>query len=217
MFVALDVETANRNGGSICQIGIVAFENGAIVDEWQTLVNPRARFDAGNVRVHGIRPADVADAPTFRQIAGEIHERTTGQIVVAHNASFDRSCLRYAHKDARLAEPDARWLCTVRVARRAWADELDRFGLKVVASHLGLRFQHHDALEDARACGQVLQAACELTGLDPEAWLTRVGRPVREGSRVPRTGPPARGIAGGGRRRGSISERALASRFGSVR
>ena len=209
MFVALDVETANRNGGSICQIGIVTFEHGRIVDEWQTLVNPRARFDAGNIRVHGIRPQDVDDAPTFRQIAGEIHERTTGQIVVAHNANFDRSCLRYAHGEARLMEPDARWLCTVRVARRAWAGELERFGLKVVAGHLGLRFQHHDALEDARACGQVLVAACERTGLCARDWLERVERPVRE--RPARTAPSVLSQADPG---GSISARALAGRFG---
>ena len=207
LFVALDVETANRRGGSICQIGIVTFERGRIVDEWQTLVNPCDRFDAGNIRVHGIKPCDVEGAPTFRQIAGEIHERTTGQIVVAHNSSFDRSCIRYAHGDARLREPDAKWLCTVRVARRAWADELDRFGLKVVAGHLGLEFRHHDALEDARACGNILVAACERSGLTPSQWLERVERPVPSSPR------PARPVP----RPGSISARAMAGRFGRAR
>ena len=212
LFVALDVETANRRGGSICQIGIVTFEGGRVVDEWQTLVNPRDRFDAGNIRVHGIRPNDVANAPTFREIAGEVHERTTGQIVVAHNCNFDRSCLRYAHEDARLREPDAKWLCTVRVARRAWAGELERFGLKVVAGHLALEFRHHDALEDARACGNILVAACERTGMSPADWLARVERSVREGA-----ARSARDIARSGTRTGSISQRALAGRFGSGR
>ena len=40
-FVAVDVETANSDRGSICQIGVVSVEQGQIVDEWQTLVDPR--------------------------------------------------------------------------------------------------------------------------------------------------------------------------------
>ena len=206
MFVALDVETANRDGASICQIGLVTFVDGEVVDEWQTLVNPRGRFHPGNVRVHGIRPNDVRDAPTFGAVAGEIHERTAGQIVVAHNAGFDRGCVAAACARERFAAPDARWLCTVRVARRAWADELPRFGLKVVAEHLGLAFRHHDALEDARTAGRILVAASERMGLTTREWLDRVERPVRCRAK-PRATPGHL----------SISERALASRFGTGR
>ena len=39
-FVAVDVETANADIASICQIGVVAFENGRVKESWQTLVNP---------------------------------------------------------------------------------------------------------------------------------------------------------------------------------
>ena len=43
-FVAIDVETANADFASICQVGIVRFEASAIVDEWQSLVNPEDYF-----------------------------------------------------------------------------------------------------------------------------------------------------------------------------
>jgi len=39
-FVAIDVETANSDMASICQIGIAKFENGILVEEWVSLVNP---------------------------------------------------------------------------------------------------------------------------------------------------------------------------------
>ena len=43
-FVAIDVETANADLASICQIGIVAFENGSVKESWQSLVNPEDYF-----------------------------------------------------------------------------------------------------------------------------------------------------------------------------
>jgi DNA polymerase-3 subunit epsilon len=39
-FVAVDVETANPDFASICQIGIARFEGGKLTEEWSTLVNP---------------------------------------------------------------------------------------------------------------------------------------------------------------------------------
>jgi DNA polymerase-3 subunit epsilon len=39
-FVAIDVETANPNMGSICQVGLARFVNGQLAEEWCTLVDP---------------------------------------------------------------------------------------------------------------------------------------------------------------------------------
>lgn len=66
-FVALDVETANPDMASICQIGIVHFEDGKVVDSWSSLVNPKDYFDDMNVSIHGIEERDVRDAPDFKQ------------------------------------------------------------------------------------------------------------------------------------------------------
>lgn len=67
-YLALDVETANADYSSICQIGIVHFKDGQIVDKWSTLVNPEAYFDPFNTSIHGITEKDVRDAPTFDTI-----------------------------------------------------------------------------------------------------------------------------------------------------
>ena len=53
-FVALDVETANPNMASICQIGVARFADGVLADEWKTYVDPQDYFDGMNVTVHGI-------------------------------------------------------------------------------------------------------------------------------------------------------------------
>ncbi len=53
-FLALDVETANADYSSICQIGIAEFENGKVINTWSSLINPESYFDPFNVSIHGI-------------------------------------------------------------------------------------------------------------------------------------------------------------------
>ena len=74
-FVAVDVETANADYSSICQIGIVGFEKGAVAWTWGAFINPLAEFDSKNVSVHGITEADAASAPTFADIHQDIRSR----------------------------------------------------------------------------------------------------------------------------------------------
>ena len=74
-FNAIDVETANADRASICQIGIVHVRAGVVVDEWRMLVNPEAWFDPWNVRIHGIRDADVKDSPAFSAVAPDLRSR----------------------------------------------------------------------------------------------------------------------------------------------
>lgn len=53
-FVAIDVETANADMASICQIGLARYEQGAITYEWKTSVDTESYFDGINIAVHGL-------------------------------------------------------------------------------------------------------------------------------------------------------------------
>lgn len=60
---------------------------------------------------------------------------------------------------------------------------------------IGYLFKHHDALEDAKASGQVLLAAIKTSGIDLDAWLNRIKQPIdpensSSGSAVSREGNP---------------------------
>lgn len=48
-FISLDVETANWNPGSICQIGIAFFIDGQAIKRWSTLINPEEEFNSYNI------------------------------------------------------------------------------------------------------------------------------------------------------------------------
>lgn len=177
-FVALDVETANPDMASICQVGIVHFEDGRPVDSWSSLVDPKDYFDGMNVAIHGIEEDDVRGAPDFKQASEEIKRRVSGQIVATHTA-FDRGAITQASAKHAVEPPECQWLNTASVARRAWPDVAQRgYGLSALAQRLGIEFKHHDAVEDARAAGLVLVRASAEMRLDLQGWLDRVRRPI---------------------------------------
>ena len=68
-FVAIDVETANSQRGSICSFGLAVVEDGKAVRTESLLTRPPGEldlFDTFNIGLHGITPAMVKDAPPLR-------------------------------------------------------------------------------------------------------------------------------------------------------
>jgi DNA polymerase-3 subunit epsilon len=199
-FVAVDVETANPDLASICQIGIVTFAGGVVVSSWQSLVNPKSYFDDMNVSIHGITHAMVQGEPTFAELSDTVRGLIGGKVVASHMA-FDRVAIHRAIEKVGVNQIECTWLDTARVARRAWASCAERgYGLRAVADHLGIQFRHHDAQEDARTAGEVLVRAIRESGLSLDDWLSRVERPIAGGdhrsSRVARDGNPDGPLAG---------------------
>ena len=177
-FVAIDVETANADMASICQVGIAKFSDGQLVEEWASLVDPGDYFDDINIAIHGITEEDVTGSPTFPEIRDQVARFLTAEICVCHT-HFDRVSLDQVSTKYRLEGINTVWLDSARVARRAWTDCAWRgYGLVKVCEKIGYKFRNHDALEDAKASGQILLAAIEATGLDLEGWLKRVKQPI---------------------------------------
>ena len=185
-FNAIDVETANADRATICQIGIAHVRDGEIVDRWQTLVDPEDWFDPWNVEIHGIGAADVRGSPTLRELRDELRRRLRGSVLVSHT-SFDRVAFERAMTRYGLEQLQVTWLDSAKIARRAWPDRYARsgWGLKNVAGDLGIPFRHHDALEDARASAEIVRHACAETGLGIEEWLARVKKPITPPSTQP--------------------------------
>ncbi|MGN0487865.1 MAG: exonuclease domain-containing protein [Ruminococcus sp.] len=75
-------------------IGISVIENGSIVSEYYSLVNPEQHFDAFNIDLTGIDERMVANAPTFPQLWTKIEPLMSSGLLVAHNAVFDMNVLK---------------------------------------------------------------------------------------------------------------------------
>ncbi|WP_444959729.1 exonuclease domain-containing protein [Microbulbifer sp. VVAC002] len=163
-FVAVDVETANPDSASICQLGLVVVENGQVVKEWKTLINPEVDFYFANVAVHGINAADVAEAPKFSDIVDQLKELLEGRVIVSHSG-FDRRALSKAFEVHGGELNKVRWLDSMMLARRTWEQfALSGYGLSNLASFLGVEFHHHDALEDAKVVAKIVLAAASELG-----------------------------------------------------
>lgn len=180
-FLALDVETANPDLSSICQIGIITFVDGEPRNAWSSLINPLDYFDTTNMHIHGITPQDVRRAPTWKHVAEQVRAITADQTVVTHG-SFDRTALTRVCAKHDTPPLNCRWLDTCMVVRRTWEEvAYSGYGLAAMAHRLGITFNHHDAAEDATATGRVLVRAMLQSGKTLEQWLERVRQPISAG------------------------------------
>jgi DNA polymerase III subunit epsilon len=192
-FVAIDLETSNADMASICQIGVVRYKNKEIMAEWTSMADPEDFFDPINISIHGITETIVTGAPTFPELYPQLKSLLQGVVCVSHT-HFDRVSLDKAIRKYSLDPLGVTWLDSARVARRAWEDcAWKGYGLSNLCKKIGFEFKHHDALEDAKACGAVLNAAIAESEMDVEGWLTRVGQPIEgDGSvnKIAREGNP---------------------------
>ncbi|MDP2211858.1 MAG: exonuclease domain-containing protein [Candidatus Aquicultor sp.] len=177
-FVAIDVETANADMASICQIGLARYRDGLLAEEWKTYIDPEDYFDGINVSIHGIDESMVAGAPVLPKITDQLYGFLDNRVVVCHT-HFDRVAIRQASDKYLIRHPDCTWLDSARVARRTWEKfAYAGYGLHNICEALGYDFKHHDALEDAKAAGHIFLAAVKQSGLDVESWLKRVNQPI---------------------------------------
>lgn len=138
----------------IIEIAVVNVDGDRVSDEWVTLVNPER--DIGPTRVHGISARQVAAAPTFQGIAGDLVERLADRVLVGHNGRFQGDFIEY-----ELGRLGHRVDCTQILCTMTLAQGLGISGrsLHACCESLGLPGDgRHDALADARATAGLLMA-----------------------------------------------------------
>ena len=157
-FTAIDFETANGFRGSPCAVGLSKVRGGVVVEEASWLMRPPENhdtFDHHNVRIHGIRPDQVAGLPRFGELFPEIGAFIGGDVLAAHNAAFDLGVIRSGLEVSGLSGPAYDYVCTVMLSRRCYS--LVSNSLPYAAEEAGVPLvNHHDAAEDARACAGIL-------------------------------------------------------------
>lgn len=156
-FAVVDVETTGfspLNGDRIAEIVVVRVGPEA-TQEYVTLVNPMR--DVGPTDVHGLSNADVAEAPMFNEIVGDLLEVLSGAVMVAHNVRFDRDFISAELSAAGVFLPAIPTLCTLGLAYK-WEPALSNHRLATCCIAAGVSFHaSHSALGDARAEAALLR------------------------------------------------------------
>jgi DNA polymerase III subunit epsilon len=160
-FIAIDFETANEKRSSPCSIGIAVVKNRQVVEKVHHLIRPKEmRFMPINIGIHGIRASMVENEPEFDQVWGKIKHYFNGNLVIAHNTSFDISVLRKSAELYNIELPSFEYICTMKLAKNFYRG-IENAKLNTVNDYLGYKFKHHDALYDALACSNILLNICE--------------------------------------------------------
>jgi len=157
-FVVFDLETTGAKAPPcrITEIGAYRVKNGAVIDEFQTLVNPEMPIPRFITELTGINDEMVADAPLFADVAPDFLSFIGDSVLVAHNSGFDMRFLNFeigrVFPDYRVANP---CLCTVQLSRRLLPDIVNH-KLKTVAEHYSIDLvNHHRASADAFATAHI--------------------------------------------------------------
>ena len=84
--------------------------------------------------------------------------------MIAHNAAFDFSVWRACLDLYRRGYPELSYVCSVKMSQKVWP-HLGSHRLNVLAAHLGLKFAHHNAAEDAHVCARAAIAIGNSLGV----------------------------------------------------
>lgn len=157
-FTAIDFETANHSPASPCAVGLVQVREGKISDSLAFLIQPpypNNWFSEHNIKIHGIRPSDVVDAPTMTEALELMLAFVGSDVLIAHNAPFDMGVLSDSAKLVGFDLPALRYTCSLAMARKTY--NLESYRLNQVAYAIGHEeFSHHDALADSDACARIV-------------------------------------------------------------
>lgn len=165
-FVAIDFETMDSWRATICSVGIAVFENGVMTDTYYSLVCPPSKAENYHCyKVHGLHYSDVKNSPSFSDIWPMINEKyIKDSPLVAHSASFERGCIT-AYGEAYGTKTDYEYIDTLDLSREklTWikGHSLDK---TCEALNYNLK-HHHNALEDAIACGEIYVRINKLDNL----------------------------------------------------
>ncbi len=108
---------------------------------------PKNEYSYHNVAVHGITAADTSNAPTFQEAWPELLPFFQYQHVVAHNGfAFDFQCLSKTLAFYQLQNPSYTGHCTYKIFKENLASLCRAYKIPL---------NHHDALSDAKACGEL--------------------------------------------------------------
>lgn len=148
--IVLDTETTGLDftRERLVEFAAVRLENGKIVDEYQTLINPEQHIRKSSIAIHGITPEMVEDAPTEAEAMPKILEFIGDYPIVAHNAIFDYSFLNEA-KLRTTGESLENPRIDTQTMFREIAPDLESHGLEALTERFHVELNnHHRAMAD---------------------------------------------------------------------
>ena len=141
-YVSIDLETTGLNPkrDRIIEIGAIRVEQGQIVEEFSTFVDPGRKLEERITELTGIRDEDLADAPQLDEVFPKLLEFMGELPLLGHSILFDYSFLKKAAVDRKITfERSA--VDTLQVARK-YLPELPLRNLGYLCQYMRSRIMH---------------------------------------------------------------------------
>jgi len=156
VYAVVDIETTGGFAGRnrITEVAIFIHDGQAIVDSFETLINPEQIIPNYITGLTGIDQQMVETAPRFEEVAEAIYKILADKVFVAHNVHFDYSFLKKALEKCgyRLG---SKKVCTVRLSREI-IPGMKSYSLGKLCEQLNISINgRHRAGGDAKATAEL--------------------------------------------------------------
>ena len=163
-YVVFDIETTglSKDKNKIIEIGAVKINNGVIIDDFSSLIDPGEELSDKIKELTKITDEMLAGKPLENEIIPKFLEWCGDAVLVAHNANFDVGFIRNAV--ARMLDQNITntVLDTVELSRML-LPKIKNHKLNTVAEHFGVALEnHHRAVDDAVATAHVFINLCKM-------------------------------------------------------
>ncbi len=162
-YCVFDLETTGTSfrTDKITEVGIMKVKNGEVIDSFSSFVNPERPIPYKVQEITNITDDMVKDAPKIEELMPKILEFFGDSVLVAHNADFDTSFLRYNCEKLGL-KFDYTYLDTLRLAKDLFPD-YKKYKLGIIAENLGIKVDvAHRALDDVDTTVKVFNVMCKM-------------------------------------------------------
>jgi DNA polymerase-3 subunit epsilon len=159
-FVDIETTGSRATRDRITEIAIKVWEEGEVIESWQSLLDPEVSIPPFIQSLTGITNELVKAGPVFRELAETVDELTKDCVFVAHNARFDYGFIKSEFR--RLNKTwNRRVLCTVKLAKALYP-QYKRHGLDALIERHQIQIEaRHRAMADVDAMLDFYLIACK--------------------------------------------------------
>ena len=158
-FVAIDFEKLNDSQLSVCEVGLVVYKDGKEIEpSFHSYINPCGGLER-NVWAKGhlchITDDMLLESPTYKELFPKMQQIIQDKILVVHLKGADLNYIYRLEEHYKLPKLYSKWADTNEIACSLGKNP----NLPGLYSELfGTEYtEHHKALDDARACGRILE------------------------------------------------------------
>jgi len=164
-FVVLDTETTGLDPAleRIVEIAVLTFQDGNLVEAYETLIHPGKLMPPMASAVNGITDDMLIGAPSFHEVAGMIRERIDGALIVGYNIDFDLRFLSASFARHGQTVDLSKKLDVLAIARTALPyGTVPNHRLETVKRHFGITRGSHRAADDCLTTYDIMERCRSL-------------------------------------------------------